>query len=56
MAPASDEATCLIAGGAPAGAMPGLLVARAGVKVTVMESLLRGFRRDTVPGPHRRRR
>jgi 2-polyprenyl-6-methoxyphenol hydroxylase-like FAD-dependent oxidoreductase len=34
---AFDEMTCLIAGGGPAGMMLGLLLARAGVKVTVME-------------------
>jgi 2-polyprenyl-6-methoxyphenol hydroxylase-like FAD-dependent oxidoreductase len=49
--PASDETTCLIAGGGPAGMMLGLLLARAGVKVTVMEKhadFLRDFRGDTV--------
>jgi 2-polyprenyl-6-methoxyphenol hydroxylase-like FAD-dependent oxidoreductase len=39
--PASDETTCLIAGGGPAGMMLGLLLARAGVKVTVMEKARR---------------
>jgi 2-polyprenyl-6-methoxyphenol hydroxylase-like FAD-dependent oxidoreductase len=51
MPPASDETTCLIAGGGPAGMMLGLLLARAGVKVTVMEKhadFLRDFRGDTV--------
>jgi len=52
MLPASpDETTCLIAGGGPAGMMLGLLLARAGVKVTVMEKhadFLRDFRGDTV--------
>jgi len=37
MPPVSGETTCLIAGGGPAGMMLGLLLARAGVKVTVME-------------------
>jgi 2-polyprenyl-6-methoxyphenol hydroxylase-like FAD-dependent oxidoreductase len=49
--PAPDETTCLIAGGGPAGMMLGLLLARAGVKVTVMEKhadFLRDFRGDTV--------
>jgi 2-polyprenyl-6-methoxyphenol hydroxylase-like FAD-dependent oxidoreductase len=48
---ASDETTCLIAGGGPAGMMLGLLLARAGVKVTVMEKhadFIRDFRGDTV--------
>src|SRR5947209_14983254 len=47
----SDETTCLIAGGGPAGIMLGLLLARAGVAVTVMEKhadFLRDFRGDTV--------
>ncbi len=47
----TDETTCLIAGGGPAGMMLGLLLARAGVKVTVMErhaDFLRDFRGDTV--------
>jgi 2-polyprenyl-6-methoxyphenol hydroxylase-like FAD-dependent oxidoreductase len=47
----TDETTCLIAGGGPAGMMLGLLLARAGVKVTVMEKhadFLRDFRGDTV--------
>jgi 2-polyprenyl-6-methoxyphenol hydroxylase-like FAD-dependent oxidoreductase len=45
------ETTCLIAGGGPAGMMLGLLLARAGVHVTVMEKhadFLRDFRGDTV--------
>jgi 2-polyprenyl-6-methoxyphenol hydroxylase-like FAD-dependent oxidoreductase len=49
---ASDATTtCLIAGGGPAGMMLGLLLARAGVDVTVMEKhadFLRDFRGDTV--------
>jgi len=47
----SEETTCLIAGGGPAGMMLGLLLARAGIKVTVMEKhadFLRDFRGDTV--------
>ncbi|KLO30276.1 FAD-dependent oxidoreductase [Mycobacterium haemophilum] len=49
--PTSDKTTCLVAGGGPAGMMLGLLLARAGVKVTVMEKhadFLRDFRGDTV--------
>lgn len=51
MSPAPDATTCLVAGGGPAGMMLGLLLARAGVKVTVMEKhadFLRDFRGDTV--------
>lgn len=47
----ADETTCLIAGGGPAGMVLGLLLARAGVDVTVMEKhadFLRDFRGDTV--------
>ncbi|HTI77515.1 MAG TPA: FAD-dependent oxidoreductase, partial [Mycobacterium sp.] len=46
-----DETTCVIAGGGPAGIMLGLLLARGGVDVTVMEKhadFLRDFRGDTV--------
>jgi 2-polyprenyl-6-methoxyphenol hydroxylase-like FAD-dependent oxidoreductase len=49
--PPGSETTCLIAGGGPAGMMLGLLLARAGVRVTVMEKhadFLRDFRGDTV--------
>jgi 2-polyprenyl-6-methoxyphenol hydroxylase-like FAD-dependent oxidoreductase len=49
--PESEETTCLVAGGGPAGMMLGLLLARAGVQVTVMEKhadFLRDFRGDTV--------
>ena len=50
--PTTPDATgCLIAGGGPAGMMLGLLLARAGVDVTVMEKhadFLRDFRGDTV--------
>src|SRR5271168_4284063 len=51
MPPVPDECTCVIAGGGPAGMMLGLLLARAGVDVTVMEKhadFLRDFRGDTV--------
>jgi 2-polyprenyl-6-methoxyphenol hydroxylase-like FAD-dependent oxidoreductase len=51
MPPGSDRTSCLIAGGGPAGIMLGLLLARAGVDVTVMEKhadFLRDFRGDTV--------
>ena len=47
----SDHTACLVAGGGPAGMMLGLLLARAGVDVTVMEKhadFLRDFRGDTV--------
>ncbi|HUH72569.1 MAG TPA: FAD-dependent oxidoreductase [Mycobacterium sp.] len=47
----SEATTCLIAGGGPAGMVLGLLLARAGVEVTVMEKhadFLRDFRGDTV--------
>src|SRR4051812_44310516 len=46
-----SDVDCCIAGGGPAGMMLGLLLARAGVKVTVLEKLgdfLRDFRGDTV--------
>ncbi|KKC03415.1 FAD-dependent oxidoreductase [Mycobacterium nebraskense] len=49
--PASEATACLIAGGGPAGMVLGLLLARAGVAVTVMEKhadFLRDFRGDTV--------
>jgi 2-polyprenyl-6-methoxyphenol hydroxylase-like FAD-dependent oxidoreductase len=42
---------CCIAGGGPAGMMLGLLLARAGIKVAVLEKhrdFLRDFRGDTV--------
>ena len=48
---AAEATTCVIAGGGPAGMMLGLLLARAGVDVTVMEKhadFLRDFRGDTV--------
>lgn len=46
-----EQTTCLIAGGGPAGIMLGLLLARAGIAVTVLEKhadFLRDFRGDTV--------
>src|SRR2546429_8751358 len=45
------RARCCIAGGGPAGAMLGLLLARAGVDVLVLEKhadFLRDFRGDTI--------
>ncbi|HZU48576.1 MAG TPA: FAD-dependent oxidoreductase [Mycobacterium sp.] len=51
MAPASEETTCAIVGGGPAGVVLGLLLARAGVDVTLLEKhrdFLRDFRGDTV--------
>src|SRR5215472_5360801 len=51
--PGSDRVTtqCCIAGGGPAGMMAGLLLARSGVEVVVLEKhkdFLRDFRGDTV--------
>lgn len=46
-----ERTTCLVAGGGPAGMVLGLLLARAGVEVTVLEKhadFLRDFRGDTV--------
>jgi 2-polyprenyl-6-methoxyphenol hydroxylase-like FAD-dependent oxidoreductase len=46
-----ERTTCLVAGGGPAGMVLGLLLARAGVAVTVLEKhadFLRDFRGDTV--------
>ncbi|HET7595817.1 MAG TPA: FAD-dependent monooxygenase, partial [Burkholderiales bacterium] len=50
-APAVTSTRCCIVGGGPAGMMLGLLLARAGVPVTVLEKhgdFLRDFRGDTV--------
>lgn len=47
----SSSTTCVIAGGGPAGMMLGLLLARAGVTVTVLEKhkdFFRDFRGDTI--------
>jgi 2-polyprenyl-6-methoxyphenol hydroxylase-like FAD-dependent oxidoreductase len=47
----AESTTCIVAGGGPAGIMLGLLLARGGVDVTVMEKhadFLRDFRGDTV--------
>ncbi|OIN79329.1 FAD-dependent oxidoreductase [Mycobacterium malmoense] len=52
-----DSTTCVIAGGGPAGIMLGLLLARAGVAVTVMEKhadFLGDFRGDTIHASTRR--
>src|SRR4029450_3486361 len=51
MAGGAREVTCCVAGGGPAGMMLGLLLARAGVSVLVMEKhadFLRDFRGDTI--------
>ncbi|HWO58543.1 MAG TPA: FAD-dependent monooxygenase, partial [Umezawaea sp.] len=50
----SRQTTCAIIGGGPAGVFLGLLLARAGVAVTVLEKhgdFLRDFRGDTVHVP-----
>src|SRR3954449_12763393 len=47
----SEHVTCVVVGGGPAGMVVGLLLARAGVDVTVLEKhgdFLRDFRGDTV--------
>src|SRR5690348_14097061 len=47
----TDNTTCAIVGGGPAGMMLGLILARCGVDVTVLEKhadFLRDFRGDTV--------
>lgn len=49
--PTPDSTTCAIVGGGPAGMVLGLLLARAGVNVTLLEKhadFLRDFRGDTV--------
>src|SRR6516162_8541503 len=49
--PGPQSTTCVIAGGGPAGMVLGLLLARGGVPVVVMEKhadFLRDFRGDTV--------
>src|SRR3954451_22107666 len=49
--PATDRTSCVVAGGGPAGMMLGLLLARAGIAVAVLEKhadFLRDFRGDTV--------
>src|SRR3954466_6715382 len=46
-----DRTTCAVVGGGPAGIVLGLILARAGVDVTVLEkhgNFLRDFRGDTV--------
>jgi len=51
----TTKTTCAIAGGGPAGLVLGLLLARAGVEVTVLEKhadFLRDFRGDTVHPHH----
>src|SRR6266545_1224842 len=47
----NERTTCVVVGGGPAGMVLGLLLARAGIKVTVLEKhndFLRDFRGDTV--------
>ncbi len=47
----NERTTCLVVGGGPAGLVLGLLMARAGIEVTVLEKhgdFLRDFRGDTV--------
>lgn len=47
----TERTTCVIIGGGPAGMVTGLLLARAGVRVTILEKhadFLRDFRGDTV--------
>ena len=47
----TERTTCVVIGGGPAGMVAGLLLARAGVEVTVLEKhadFLRDFRGDTI--------
>src|SRR6184192_308575 len=47
----AERTTCVVVGGGPAGMVLGLLLARAGIPVTVLEKhadFLRDFRGDTV--------
>src|SRR5579871_5268405 len=51
MAPERIEVACCVAGGGPAGMMLGLLLARGGIEVMVLEKhgdFLRDFRGDTI--------
>src|SRR4051794_35805831 len=51
MSDTTNGTTCVIAGGGPAGAMLGLLLARAGIEVALLEKhadFLRDFRGDTI--------
>lgn len=47
----TEQVSCVVIGGGPAGMVLGLLLARAGIEVTVLEKhtdFLRDFRGDTV--------
>ena len=52
----SDTTTCAVVGGGPAGLFVGLLLARAGVEVTVFEHADPGDFRGDVVAPARRAR